>query len=69
MRGDILNTTINLHALSPNASCAINPAQISEIIEAKFGGCGIVFADRSVPVYFWESKEQVLRIMMASQSK
>lgn len=59
--------TITLHALSGKAPQAINPASITQIIETRFGGCGIVLSGAAHPLHFWESKEQVLK-MLAPQA-
>jgi hypothetical protein len=58
---------ITLHTLSPNAPRMIDPAHIVEIVEARFGGCGVLFADKNVPVHFWESKEQVQKLLADSK--
>lgn len=55
--------TITLHTLSPTAPRAVDPAHIVEVVEARFGGCGVLFADKPLPVHFWESKEQVLKLL------
>jgi hypothetical protein len=54
---------ITLHTLFANVPHSINPAKITEVVEARFGGCGILFSDKTLPVHFWESREQVLKLM------
>ena len=58
-------TTITLRALSGGAQQIIDSARISDVIETRFGGCGIVFKDAPHPLHFWESKEQVLQMLSA----
>jgi hypothetical protein len=63
--GDIiLTTSIILHALGDHKPHSINTAKIAEVVEARFGGCGIWFVDQSLPSHFWETKEHVLNLMM-----
>ncbi|HEY8606085.1 MAG TPA: hypothetical protein VIM12_03085 [Noviherbaspirillum sp.] len=58
--------TITLHALSEKSPRAINTERITEIIETRFGGCGIVLAGQAHPVHFWETREQVLSMLEAA---
>lgn len=58
-----MNTSITLHTLFENLPQSVNPAQITAIVEARFGGCGIMFANKALPVHYWESREQVLKLM------
>ncbi|GIZ50336.1 hypothetical protein [Noviherbaspirillum aridicola] len=55
--------TITLHALSGRAPQTIERARIAEILETRFGGCGIVLKGTAHPLHFWESKEQVLNLL------
>jgi hypothetical protein len=58
-----LTTTITLHALSTGTPNKINTAHIREVVQARFGGCGIWFFDKAVPLHFWESREHVLKLI------
>lgn len=55
--------TITLHALSGRIPHIIDPKRITDILETRFGGCGIVLRDTPHPLHFWESKEQVLEML------
>ncbi|WP_334190266.1 hypothetical protein [Noviherbaspirillum sp.] len=59
-----MNSSITLHALADNKPHSINTEKIIDIVETRFGGCGIWFSDRSLPPLFWETKEHVLQLIM-----
>ncbi len=59
-----MNSSIILHALADNKPHSINTAKITDVVETRFGGCGIWFSDKSLPAHFWETKEHVLKLIM-----